>query len=788
MTPDPPHEPARRKLGRYELLSKLGAGGMGEVYRARDLDLGREVAIKVLPDHLSSDREALARFRREARAVAALSHPNILAIFDFGTADDVSFAVMELLHGETLRARLERGSLGWQQVLDIGSGLIEGLAAAHDKGITHRDLKPENIFLTSDGQVKILDFGLARVSPASSPDAETLNATTVEATTPGALMGTAGYMSPEQVRGERVGPASDVFAFGCVLYETLTGHRAFARKTFAETLAAILHDAPPPLSRSETNVPASLERLIGRCLEKSSVSRYPSARELLPDWNGLAEGRRRRFFDTIRPPQAAAVTAIVALVAVAGWLGPRWMSDRRSLDSLAVLPFLNASADPELEYLGDGVSETIGHTLSRLPTLKVMSRNSVVHYKGKEVDARIVGQELGVAAVLLGRLALHGTELSLSVELVQARDRKLLWGEQYIRSYSGILDVQAEIAKEISRELRLRLTSEQEQRLARRDTNDPEAYRLYLQGRFHSSQWTTGGFKQGIEYMHKAIERDPTYALAYAGLAACYADASGLYLVPGEAMPKAKAAATRALELDETLAEAHASLAQILAQYEWNWTDARREYVRAIELNPNDARAFMYYAIYLFEQGEVDPAIVAMQRASELDPLTPTIQSTLAWCYYLAGRLDEAVARLRRLLDEHPGFAMGHYTLGTCLEARGMYDEAITSIRTANEIDPPSVFILSLLGHAYALAGRREDALAVVRQLEQISEHRYLDPFCLARIHVGLGDQESTIVYLRQAYTNRSEELLFLKVDPHFDSMRSDPRFLQLLRGLGLAS
>jgi len=560
-------EPARsmvgRELGRYQMLSLLGAGGMGEVYRAKDTRLGREVAVKILPPHLADDPEALSRFEREARAVAALSHPNILAIHDFGTEHGVSYAVMELLEGETLGARLKRSALEWREAVEIGIAVTEGLQAAHAKGIIHRDLKPENIFLTTEGRVKILDFGIARVKRQVSVEAPSWS-TVAETTQPGTVRGTVVYMSPEQVRGEVVEAPSDLFSFGSVCYEMLTGEQLFARESTAETMAAILRDDPPALAGSGRAIPEELERLIRDCLEKGQAERYQTARELLTDLKQLKQRLE------LQADSASVMSGRTARPS-------RRPRSGKAINSLAVLPLANASADAQAEYLSDGITESLINSLSHLPQLRVMARSTVFRYKGQAVDPQEVGRQLQVQAVLLGRVLPLGDQLVIKTELVDVADGSQLWGEQYHRRLSDIFAVQEEIAQEISEKLRLKLRGEEQRRLTKRYTENTEAYRHYLKGRYHWNKRTEEGMRKGIEYFRQALEEDPTYALAYAGLADCYQSLSNYnFLSPKEAMPRARAAIMKALEIDETLAEAHTSLAYLRTMYDWDWLGARR--------------------------------------------------------------------------------------------------------------------------------------------------------------------------------------------------------------------
>jgi len=778
-------------LGRYQILSLLGAGGMGEVYRAKDTRLGRDVAVKILPEHLATNPEALARFEREARAVAALSHPNILAIHDFGTEHGVSYAVMELLEGETLRGCLSHPLPAWRRAVEIGAAVAEGLAAAHAKGIIHRDLKPENIFLTTEGQIKILDFGLARIKPVVSAQARTLTITAVDATKPGRVMGTFGYMSPEQVRGETADAPSDLFSLGCVLYEIVGGQRPFVADTGAETMAAILRDETPALAGAGKEVPEAVEHVIRHCLEKKPEERYQSARDLAFDLRSLltGAGTSQSVSALARPRSRPALWIGLALTVLLLGLALTsyfllWRG--KAIESLAVLPFANESAEPDTEYLSDGIAESLINSLSRLPRLTVMSRDAAFHYKGRAVSAQEVGRDLKVQAVLKGRVLKRGDNLSISAELIDVRNNSHFWGEQYNQKLADVLAVQEEIAKQISEKLRLALTGEEQQRLAKRPTENMEAYQLYLKGRFYASKYTAEGFTKGIEFLNQAIALDPTYALAYAGLAATYYDASGTYLNPNDAMPNVKAAAERALALDETLAEAHTSLGQFEAQYKWNWKEAEKEYKRALELNPNSSSTHLYYGYYLGEQGRLDDAIAQITRARELDPLTPYTSSTLAFYYYLARRPDEALAQLQKLIDMDPNFAVGHYTLGLAYEQKGMYEQALAAFNQARLLDPENPYPLALLGHLYAVSGKRGEAQKIIDELKARSKQRHVDPMFMARIYAGLGEKDLAFEWLEKAYQVRSEEILILKVTPHFDNLHSDPRFAALLRRVGL--
>ncbi|HUO84292.1 MAG TPA: protein kinase, partial [Thermoanaerobaculia bacterium] len=516
------------QLGPYELVAPLGSGGMGEIFRARDSRLGREIAIKVLPHHLREDPMALARFQREAKAIAAISHPNILAIHDVGTDSGVFYAVTELLEGRTLRERIGGNPLPWREAIDLAAGIAEGLAAAHDRGVIHRDLKPENIFLTRDGRVKILDFGLAHTGDEAQPEEDP---TTDVMTTPGAIVGTVGYMSPEQLRSQTVGPASDVFSLGCVLFEMITGRRPFQRNTSIDTMAAILQEEPDPEALEKSGTPPDVEQILYTCLSKTAEQRYGSARELAADLRAMLSG-----------------SGIIA----ASPLPFKPVSKRRrgAIDSIAILPFVNATGDPEADYLSDGITESIISTLSHLPRLRVMASSTVFRYKGQPIDALAAGRALNVRAVLAGRLMQVGDRTLIRTELVDVSDGAQIWGEQYNRRSTDLLELQQEIAGEISEKLRIRISGEARKRLRKKPTRSDEAYRLYLKGRFQWSKRTIEGLRRGIEEFDQAIQVDPGFALAWVGIADSYITlGTNVPLAPREAVPKAREAALRALEL-----------------------------------------------------------------------------------------------------------------------------------------------------------------------------------------------------------------------------------------------
>ncbi len=796
------------QLGPYTIAAPLGAGGMGEVYRAHDSRLDRAVAIKVLPAHLAQDPEALARFVREAKAVAALSHPNILTIYDIGTEQGVSFAVMELLEGETLRSRVTRSALPSRKAIEIGAAVADGLAAAHAKGITHRDLKPENLFLTSDGRVKILDFGLAKLSEPGAVAIGSEDATRRALTEPGTIMGTAGYMSPEQVRGEMVDAPSDIFSFGCVLYEMVTGERAFAGRTAAEALAAILRDEPSELTESGKKLPGELGLLITHCLEKSPAARFQSAQDLSFALRAIPSGSTIPGLSTtpnaltaateispsvsaharLRWRQVVWIAAVLTLLLFAGGLYS-FIGGGETIDSLAVLPFVNVGADQNTEYLSDGITESLIIKLAQLPQLRVKSRDSAFRYKGRDTDEQTVGRELGVRAVLKGRVVPRGNDLSISVELVDAREGNQLWGAQYNRKLTDLLALQEEMAKEIAEKLRLRLSGEEQKQLAKRATDNPEAYQLYIKGRFFWNQKTVDGYKRGREFFQQAIDHDPTYARAHAGVADSTL-ALGSYVIgatpPREAWVAAEKAARQAMSLDETLAEAHTSLGYVLTMYAWKWPEVEKELKRALELDPNYAQAHHVYAHYLMYQGRKEEALEASKRGLALDPLDLTLNAHLGWHYLYAGQNDQALDQLLKTVEMNQNFPLARWYLGLTYEQKGMFTEAIAELNKLVVLSKRNPTYLASLGHAYAMAGQRAEGAKILDELNELSKQRYVLPYCFAVIYAGLGEKDQAFAYLQKAYEERDSWMGHLKVEPRMNSLRSDPRFTDLLRRVGL--
>ncbi len=744
-------------LGPYQILAPLGAGGMGEVYRARDSRLDREVAVKVLPEHLARDAAALARFEREARAVAALSHPNILAVYDVGVEQGTSYVVMELLEGETLRTRLGGAELAWRKAVETTIAVADGLAEAHAKGVTHRDLKPENIFLTSDGRVKILDFGLARYEPRQSSSGATAAET---ATEPGTVLGTLGYMSPEQVRGERAEAASDIFSLGSILYEMISGRRAFARATPVETMTAILREEPPEISSKQFS--PELPRLIAHCLEKQPAQRFHSAHDLAYALRSL-----------LSTPSTIAKAAPA----------PR---QRKAIDSLAVLPFANLSGDPDAEYLGEGITENLINSLSELPKLRVAPRSRVFRYKGRQLDPRKVGRELKVRAIVTGRVMHRGDTLNVRAELEDLEAEAQLWGQQYNRQFADIFAVQEEIAREIADALRLRLTGEERKRLAKRHTENTEAYQSYLKGRFHWNRRTPESIRKGIEHFQQAIALDPAFAPAHAGLGGCFSLLGFYSMEPAkEVFPRAKAALRRALEMDDRLAEAHAVLGLAASFFDWDWTTGEKEFRRAIEIDPDNSLPRYYYAMHLSVLGRFEEALQQAKRAEALDPLSPAMSSGTGFSLVHARRYEEAIAQLRKCLDLDPNFYLGRGWLGLAYHYSGQLQEAISEYQTALALAPGNPAPMAWMGHAHAMAGDRQQALKTIEELRALSARQHVSSDLIAMVYAGL-DPDEMFAWLDKACEERSVLLPFVAVSPMADPYRADPRYQELLRRMGL--
>jgi serine/threonine protein kinase/Tfp pilus assembly protein PilF len=825
------------QLGSYKILSPLGAGGMGEVYLAEDARLDRKIALKLLPAEFTQDEDRVRRFIQEAKAASALNHPNIITIYEIGEVDGAHFIATEFIDGQTLRQVMTSGKLTLHAALDLAIQTASALTAAHEAGIIHRDIKPENVMVRRDGIIKVLDFGLAKLTekPAAEVDVDAATAANIE-TDPGTVMGTASYMSPEQARGQRLDARTDTFSLGVVLYEMAAGRAPFAGVNALEVIGAILNQEPQPLKTHAPDLPDELSRIIGKALRKDRGERYQHIKDLLLDLTDLRrelefeerlkvrqmppgmEGRAVKSDEpaatspvTVLTTEAAsphlttssskiilgeikrhklgvALALLLLLLAVGGSIAFFGRSQSGPIESLAVLPFQNRSAAVDSEYLSDGLAESLIYRLSQLPDLKVSPTSSVLRYKGKETDLQEIGNELGVEAVMSGRILQRGEHLTISVELVDVRSNKLLWGEQYERKLADLLATQREIASEITQNLKLKLSGEGEKGLNKRYTDNNEAYQLYLKGRFYFAKRTKDNMERGIEYFRQAIKLDPNFALAYVGIADTYNIMPGnAYLAPKEAIPQAKAAAQQALAIDPTLAEAHAALAYSLATFDWNWAEAEREFKRAIELNPNVANSHYYYGMaYLQRVGRTQEAIAEIKRALELEPLALAISANLAGSYMYARQNDLALEQARKTYDLDQNFLGGRVWLMHVYNANGMYAEVIALGEKSLLTDPTSQLYLTNTGYAYAKAGRRREAEEIIKRINDIAKTRYVTHHRLATIYVALGERDQAFAELEKAYAERDFDLSRLKVDPLFDGLRDDPRFADLVKRMGL--
>jgi serine/threonine-protein kinase len=826
---------------------------MGEVHLAQDTsELGRTVALKILSSEVAGNKDRLQRFIQEARTVSNLNHPNILTVHEFGTVDSTSFMVTEFVDGVTLRQHTSSRRLKLIEVMDVVIQIVGALNAAHEAGVTHRDLKPENLMVRRDHIVKVLDFGLAKLSAKGRGDEEMgrmgdetntliapspgLPAPASPVTEPGVVMGTVSYMSPEQSIGKGVDHRSDIWSVGVVLYEMLAGSVPFPGKDIHRQIIAIQETEPAPLAQQVEGIPERLEEIVSKCLAKEKDERYQSAKDLLIDLRNL---RRKLDVDaeierTVAPnlrstsagaaqmstpgtQSAAGVTipeqsnptssaeyivtgikqhklalALVALVLVAGLavLGVYWRTAKNddAIKSIAVMPFENTSGNADSEYLSDGMAESLIYRLSQLPDLKVSPTSSVKRYKGKEVDAQKIGSELGVSAVMTGRMMQRGDNLMLSVELIDVRNNKLIWGEQYERKLSELLTTQREIATEIVQNLKLKLSGEGQQKLTKKYTDNNDAYQLYLKGSFHYGKRTKEDLEKGIDYFQQAIKLDPEFALAYVGISQTYATMTSYsYISAKDGFSQSKPAAQKALEIDSSLADAHATLAMTLATYDWNWSEAEREFKRALELNPNVASIHYEYGLmYLIPMKRTDEGIQEIERAIDLEPLSIPMNANLGGAYMYAHQSDAALEQAKKTFELEPGHVTARIWLENVYESRGMFREELALIEETLKTHPSDQYALQYAAYAYAKTGRRPEAEAALSKLRELEKTEPVDAFGLVGIHIALGDKERAFAELERSFEDRSFYMCYLQVDPVLDPLRDDPRFKSLVKRVGL--
>ncbi len=740
-----------KSISHYKILHKLGEGGMGVVYKAQDTKLERVVAIKFLPQHLTTESVEKERFVHEAKAASALNHTNVTTIYEIDEFEGQTFIVMEYCEGQTLRKIVEKETLSIKKVLDIAIQICEGLTIAHEKGIVHRDIKSDNIMLTPRGQVKIMDFGLAKLKGAT------------KLTQSRSTLGTAAYMSPEQAQGKEADHRSGIFSFGVVLYEMVTGRLPFKGEHEAATIHSIVKDTPEPLARYKSGVPGELQRIVGKAMEKDLEMRYQHVDDLGAD---------------LRKLKTELETGVTRTLEAATKPKP----------SIAVLPFTDLSADKDQEYFCDGMAEEIINALTHVEGLHVVARTSAFSFRGKEIDIREIGKKLNVKTVLEGSVRKAGNRLRISAQLVNVADGYHIWSEKYDRDLEDIFAIQDEISLAIVDKLKIKLLRKEKAALVKRYTDDLEAYSLYLKGRYHWNKRTPEGLKKAIQHFEQVIERDPSYALAYAGLADSYILlAEHSLLPPKDAFPRAKAAVIKALDIEETLSEAHTSLAFIKTLSDWDWMGAEKEFKQAIEFNPGYATAHQWYAEHLTMTGRYAEAIAEFKRAQELDPLSLIIGVASAVTLFCGTRrYDRVIEECQKVLEMDPNFGGALNVLGMVYRERAMYEEAIEAFQKARTFDEGNTWVTAELGHAYAVSGNRSEAQKVLDELEQLSKRSYVPPDNIALVYWGFGKKNLTFEYLEKAYEGRSVGLSWLKADPIFDSLRSDPRFIKLLKKVGL--
>ncbi|MHB8756162.1 MAG: protein kinase domain-containing protein [Candidatus Acidiferrales bacterium] len=769
-------------LGHYRILEKMGAGGMGDVYRARDEQLDRDVALKVLPPGLLKDEKARRRFRNEALLLAKLNHPNVATIHEFDTDDGADFLVMECVTGTSLAEKLKGGALPEKEVLVLGMQIAQALEEAHERGIVHRDLKPGNVIITPKGWAKVLDFGIARLlRPAGDTDP------TQSITGAHGAAGTLPYMAPEQLTGEAAGARSDMFSLGAVLYEMATGRRAFDEKLPSRLIDAIVRERPVLPRVLNSRISPELERIILKCLEKEPENRYQSAKELEVDLRRLQTQGTGTVASTVRPARGfwhrdatkiAGTTLIIALALVFGVRG--WRARRAvhpglaQIHSLAVLPLENLSGDPQQEYFAEGMTEELTTQLAQISALRVISRTSAAQYQNGPQSLPEIGKELHVDAVVEGSVMREGDSVRITARLTQISTGKLLWAQSYDRNLKDVLSLQDEVARDVASEVKVTLTPEEQARLQNAQTVNPKAHDDFLQGSY-LNKGTSSQQQEALQYFEEAIKIDPNYAPAYAGLADYYW--SNQELDPRAAMPKATEYAQWALRLDPDLAHAHTTLGAIHFYADWNWAAAQKEFKRAIDLSPSDAEAHRVYSFYLAAMGREDEALAETQRAQRLDPLSIWTQITAGNVFYFTRHYNQAITQCRKVLELDPDSVGGYDCLGSSYLAKGEYEQAIEASEKASNLSGNDPARLVGLGRAYALAGRKSDALKILEHLRLMSSRAYVPPYFFATIYASMGERDEAFMWLQKAFQQRDTYLPWLKVDGAIDPLRGHARF-----------
>ncbi|HTP12268.1 MAG TPA: protein kinase [Bacteroidota bacterium] len=772
-------------LSRYKIFEELGRGGMGIVYRAEDLKLHRIVALKFFPEDVTVSEPAVERFQREAEAISAMNHPNIATLYDCDETDGRMFLALEFLPGGTLKSKVKRHrsketQFTVKEVLDYGIQLAEGLAHAHKRQIVHRDVKTDNVMLTEEGRVKITDFGLAKLIGAR------------QLTRSESTVGTAAYMSPEQIRAEVVDHRSDIFSLGVVLYELLTTHMPFRAEHEAALAYTIIHEDPSPVESYRTDAPEPLVRIIKQCLEKERERRYQNADEVAADLRRLREGSTVSFRRVVQHSTLPWVAAAAVLIAAGAYLliSP-WRTGGAQGKTIAVLPFSNMSGNPEDEYFSDGMTEDILTHLGKIGSLRVISRTTMMQFKGTRKSVREIGSELHAEFVLEGSVRRSADQVRITAQLIDAKNDEHIWAETYDKELKQIFVIQSDVAQAIATALQATLSPSEKERIEKKFTNNLEAYDLYLKGRYNWNKRMPDKLKMGIDLFHQAIAMDSSYALAYAGLADSYTILGNFNLFsPGQMYPEAKVAALRALALDNNLAEAHASLAFATMNYDWDWPAAESELKRAIEIDPNYSTARSWYALLLTVTGRFEEAALVRKKALELDPLSPVINADIGLTLYFARRYDEAIEQFLRTLEIDPTFVLTNILLAGAYEQKKMYAEAIANLQTVTmglsfaAIHHPIPILV--LGHVFAVSGRKDDALNMLEIADQMSASQYVAPYWMGVLSIGLGEKDQALTWLEKAFKEHDGSMVFLKVDPVFDPIRSDPKFIDLLHRMKL--
>ena len=782
MDSDQPQALAGQTISHYQILEKLGEGGMGVVYKARDTVLGRLVAVKVLVGAAGQTPEKRFRFLQEARAASALNHPNIITIYEIANSGDADYIIMELVRGDTLHDLIENRRLSLIDSLKYSIQVADALGAAHEAGIVHRDLKPANVMVTPDGLVKILDFGLAKLAESvreaeleEMEKTQSIRFSMGPQTQEGSIVGTVAYMAPEQAEAKKIDGRADIFSFGAVLYEMISGEKAFQGATGLATLAAVLRDEPRNLNTLVPDLPPDVAAIVSKCLRKSAGARYQTMAAVKADIE--------QVYFAIRSGTASVASSI--------WKRP---VATRQAPSIAVLPFTNMSSDKENEYFSDGLAEEIINALTAISGLRVTARTSAFAFRGKEQDIRGIGETLNVASVLEGSVRKSGNRVRVSVQLIGVADGYQMWSERFDRELIDVFAIQDEISQKVVETLRVRLAEQSSSdaqptaSLIKRPTANFDAYNLYLKGRYELNQMTREGLVNSKRYFEEAIELDPGYAVAYDGLAyAHYTEGFLGFVAPRLSMPLAKTAVRRAIELDESIAEGHATLGVILALYDWDWASAEREFVRSIEINGSSPASRDVYAFYYLRPvGRIDDAIVEVQHALALDPLSVLYRVHLGFLFYLRRDTAHAVDQFKRALEINPRYYLAYGMMGPAFVLDSRFDEAIATYQKAKEMDAASKFVDSLLATAYAAAGRRDEASALLQQVLELASREYVSPVSIAYIYAALGEKDSAFSQLGSAVEDRDPNLLGLKTNPAFDSLRSDPRYGELLASMRL--